>query len=218
MAKVTTTDGRVLGQRAHETRRRLLDATALLLAEQGAFDLKVIDVARAVGSSPATFYQYFEDVDAALLALAAEAGGDMAALMPQLREPWDRQHGLEVVRRFVTGFLDYWDGHKAVLRLRNLRAEEGDTRFRQSRLQATSPLLELFMVKIDDAKAAGRVAQELNSYATAGAMIAVLERLVAFHVEFQRRGVSQVDMIETIARILYDNLTGYRDMPHLVAT
>ena len=209
MGRVTATDGRVLGQRAHETRRRLLDATAALLVEQGAFDLKVIDIARTVGTSPATFYQYFEDVDAALLALAADAGADMAVLMPLLHETWGRKSGLATVRLFVAGFLEYWDGHKAVLRLRNLRAEEGDTRFRHNRLQATTSLLDAFIAKIDDAKAAGRVADEMNSYATAGAMIAVLERLVAFHVEFQRRGVSRDEMIETISRILYENLTGY---------
>ena len=36
-------------------------------------ELKIVDVTREVGSSPATFYQYFVDVDAAILALADEA-------------------------------------------------------------------------------------------------------------------------------------------------
>ena len=69
---VMATDGRVIGRRAIQTRRRLLDVTASLLAERGALDLKVIDVAREVGASPATFYQYFADVEDAILALATE--------------------------------------------------------------------------------------------------------------------------------------------------
>ncbi|MSZ89065.1 MAG: TetR family transcriptional regulator, partial [Actinobacteria bacterium] len=69
---VTATDGRVIGRRAIQTRRRILDTTAALLKEHGALDLKVTDVAREVGASPATFYQYFADVEDAILALATD--------------------------------------------------------------------------------------------------------------------------------------------------
>ena len=71
---VFAADGRVIGSRALVTRRKLLDATAKLLQEQGILDLRVVDISRDVGSSPATFYQYFNDVDEAILELAKEAG------------------------------------------------------------------------------------------------------------------------------------------------
>ena len=64
---VFAADGRVIGSRALVTRRKLLDATAKLLQEQGILDLRVVDISRDVGSSPATFYQYFNDVDEAIL-------------------------------------------------------------------------------------------------------------------------------------------------------
>jgi AcrR family transcriptional regulator len=64
-------DGRALGQRGARTRRRLLDATSQLLETEGIRDLRVVEIARVVGTSPATFYQYFRDVDDAVLALAA---------------------------------------------------------------------------------------------------------------------------------------------------
>ena len=51
-------DGRVLGTRAEGTRTRLLEATAKLLNEQGVLELKIVDITREIGSSPATFYQY----------------------------------------------------------------------------------------------------------------------------------------------------------------
>ena len=63
-------DGRVIGERAQRTRRRLLDATAALLDERGALGLRVVDITRSVGTSPATFYQYFSDVEEAILVLA----------------------------------------------------------------------------------------------------------------------------------------------------
>ena len=63
---VLAADGRVIGARAQHTRRRLLETTSRLLDERGVMELKVVDVTREVGTSPATFYQYFPDVDAAL--------------------------------------------------------------------------------------------------------------------------------------------------------
>src|SRR5690606_17909694 len=69
-------DGRVPGRRGLATRRRLLDTLAEMLATTSYRDLKVVDVARVAGTSPATFYQYFPQVEAAVLALAEELAGE----------------------------------------------------------------------------------------------------------------------------------------------
>src|SRR5690349_25146458 len=81
-------DGRALGRRGAQTRRRLLDATADLLETHGIRDLRVVDIARAVGSSPATFYQYFRDVEEAVLALTQEVGDELSPLSALLQPPW----------------------------------------------------------------------------------------------------------------------------------
>ena len=65
-------DGRLPGRRGLATRQRLLAATATLLETTGYRDLKVVEVAREAGTSPATFYQYFPDAESAVLVLAAE--------------------------------------------------------------------------------------------------------------------------------------------------
>ena len=47
-------------------------------------DVKVIDIAREAGTSPATFYQYFADVEAAILVLAeemAQQGAHLTAII-----------------------------------------------------------------------------------------------------------------------------------------
>ena len=62
------------------TRRRLLKATADSLETHGVRDLRVVDIARAVGTSPATFYQYFRDVEDAVLVLADAVGEDLAPI------------------------------------------------------------------------------------------------------------------------------------------
>ena len=65
-------DGRVPGRRGRATRQRLLECTREMLTTTSYRDVKVIDIAREAGTSPATFYQYFADVEAAILVLAEE--------------------------------------------------------------------------------------------------------------------------------------------------
>ena len=121
---VLAADGRVIGARAQHTRRRLLETTSRLLDERGVMELKVVDVTREVGTSPATFYQYFADVDAAILALSDDAAEDEAA--PLLRPPGLDWAGRTAPRRGVRRRLHDLLGRARVLRIRNLKAEEGD--------------------------------------------------------------------------------------------
>ena len=73
--------GRSLGARALAKRRRIMDVTRSLLAERGLRELRVADIARSVVTSPATFYQYFSDVEDVVLQLAAEANEELPALI-----------------------------------------------------------------------------------------------------------------------------------------
>jgi AcrR family transcriptional regulator len=102
---VLAADGRVIGARAIATRRRLLDATAKLLTEQGILDLRVVDITRDIGSSPATFYQYFNDVDEAILELAKEATEDEKPLVSLLQPGWNKKTGLEQAHHFVDAYM-----------------------------------------------------------------------------------------------------------------
>src|SRR6476660_7714472 len=73
-------DGRVPGRRGLATRQRLLDCTADMLRVSTYRDVTVIDIAKEAGTSPATFYQYFADVETAILALAEAMALDGARL------------------------------------------------------------------------------------------------------------------------------------------
>jgi AcrR family transcriptional regulator len=117
--RVLATDGRVIGSRASQTRHKLLDSTKKLLAEQGVLELKVVDITREVRTSPATFYQYFGDVNDAILALADDAAEDMAPLVALLAAPWTDDEALDRAREFTSAFIDYWIANQAVLRARD---------------------------------------------------------------------------------------------------
>jgi AcrR family transcriptional regulator len=202
-------DGRVLGARAQRTRRKLLDATALLLEERGAFGLRVVDITRAVDMSPATFYHYFPDVEAAILVLAREASDTAQALAQVLEASWHEADGEAQALAFVRAFIAYWDAHRAVLRVRDLRAEEGDARFWAVRLNGYSAILPGLQAMLEKGQASGRVSSELNAYAAASALVAMLERLVTYRSQFGRRGVGADAMSATLATILYQTVTGY---------
>ncbi|WP_043470843.1 TetR/AcrR family transcriptional regulator, partial [Kitasatospora sp. MBT66] len=78
--QVRTVDGRVAGRRGQETRQKLLDCLREMLSTSPYRDVKVIDVARMAGTSPATFYQYFPDVEGAVLEIAEEMAKDADTL------------------------------------------------------------------------------------------------------------------------------------------
>jgi AcrR family transcriptional regulator len=209
-AKLVDQSGRTLGPRAAETRQRLLDATEELLATRRLRDLRVIDVARRVGTSPATFYQYFEDLEAAVLELAERAALEMPPIVAEIRGAFDAGQGLPRARRIVEAFITHWDAHRAVLRVRNLASEEGDARFIGVRRRVHGPVIEALAEQVRHSQAAGRVVAEIHPYAAAAALAAILERLAAYHPELRAFGVTREHLVETSARILLRTLTGAR--------
>jgi AcrR family transcriptional regulator len=206
--EILAPDGRRLGRRAQETRRRLLDATAALLESHGVLELKVVEIARQVGTSPATFYQYFRDVDEAVLALAEEAGEDIESVARWVRGEWRGTAGLATARALVDGFMRYWDTHRAVLRTRNLAAQEGDERFREVRVRTLSAITDPMADRLAESQRDGLVAPAITPYAAAAAMVAMMERMAAFHYEFEARGVARTAMVETLTVIVHLVVTG----------
>lgn len=203
-------DGRRLGRRAQATRRRLLEATGALLETRGLLDLTVVEIARRVGTSPASFYQYFQNVEEAVLALSDEVGEELGELATLVDEPWRGRNGWDVCRELVRRFIDYWDEHRAVLRIRDLAAQEGNARFREQRIQSLSLITDRLTEKIAESQGSGKVAAEITPYAAASALVAMMGRMAAYHADLETRGFTRDDMAETVARIVYQTVTGRR--------
>src|SRR3954453_1647247 len=115
--QVRTVDGRVAGRRGQATRQKLLDCLSEMLSSSPYRDVKVIDVARKAGTSPATFYQYFPDVEGAVLEIAEQ----MAAEGAGLTEPLEGRSGTggagcQPARKLVEGFLEFGRKNDAILR------------------------------------------------------------------------------------------------------
>src|SRR5213079_105110 len=127
-------DGRVPGRRGRATRDRLLKCTAELLEKTSYRDITVIDIASCAGTSPATFYQYFQDVNAAIAVLAGELAERGSALTELIENAsWTGRAANESAMTLVDAFLSIWEEHRAVLRVVDLATLEGDLRFQNVR-------------------------------------------------------------------------------------
>jgi AcrR family transcriptional regulator len=208
-SEVVAADGRVIGERALATRRRLLDATESLLERDGVRDLKVVDITREVGSAPATFYQYFADIDAAILALADDATADSRDMIELLDPAWSTPDDIARARTFLDAYVTHWRARHAALRIANLRADEGDERFRKSRVNAYLVLLDRMIDIVTAAQGAGRIDPSLDAYSVAVATQAMLERLMSYETSPRSRKARRRLDIDSIARLLFQSLTGY---------
>src|SRR5579872_795706 len=106
---IAATDGRVPGSRGRATRQRLLGCTAELLGTTPWRSIKVIDIAREAGTSPATFYQYFENVEKAILVLAEELMEGAELVAELVDGDWSEGASWDTARKVVEGFADFWE-------------------------------------------------------------------------------------------------------------
>lgn len=213
--EIVDLSGRPLGQRAIKKRRQLMDATVELLNERSLRDLRVVDIARAVGTSPATFYQYFKDVEDVALQLAEEATAKMPGILKSFEGDWSGGQGLQKARDVAEAFTQYWDEHGAVLRVRNVAADEGDMRFLVVRSKAMTPLLTAMSEHMERRAATqkklvpGKKDNEvkMKPLAAAVAMGAILDRLSAYRKQLEILGLQREDIIEATAQILHKTLS-----------
>lgn len=200
--------GRALGPRALKTRQKLLDATSRLLGERSVLDISVVEIARLAETSPATFYHYFKDVEAAALLLAEQAAQEMPAMLELIDSSWRGSEGIETARSVVQSFMEHWEKHHAVLLIRNLSADKGDRRFQAVRREALTPVLEHLALRISESQSAGRVSEQTHPFAAAAALASILESISAHAHELERRDVTREQLVETCARVLYQVVTG----------
>ena len=122
---IAATDGRVPGRRGLATRTRLLECTAELLAATPWRSIKVIDIARQAGTSPATFYQYFENVEQAILVMAEELMQGAGTLAELVDGDWSDEASWATARRVVEGFMALLGGQPGRLPGRRARHRGG---------------------------------------------------------------------------------------------
>ncbi|MGW1806543.1 TetR family transcriptional regulator [Streptomyces sp. NPDC002078] len=204
-----TVDGRVAGRRGQATRQKLLDCLSEMLSSSPYRDVKVIDVARKAGTSPATFYQYFPDVEGAVLEIAEQMAAEGAGLTELLQgRSWAGKSGWQTAQELVDGFLEFWRKNDAILRVVDLGAAEGDKRFYKIRMKILNSVNNSLAESITELQSKGRVDKDVNPAAVAGSLVAMLAAVAAHQKGFQTWGVKQAELKPNLALLVHLGVTG----------
>ncbi|MEU4033331.1 TetR family transcriptional regulator [Streptomyces collinus] len=204
-----TVDGRVAGRRGQATRQKLLDCLSEMLSSSPYRDVKVIDVARKAGTSPATFYQYFPDVEGAVLEIAEQMAAEGAGLTELLEgRTWTGKAGWQTAQELVDGFLDFWRKNDAILRVVDLGAAEGDKRFYKIRMKILNSVNNSLAQSITELQAKGRVDKDVNPAAIAGSLVAMLAAVASHQKGFSSWGVKQAELKPNLALLVHLGVTG----------
>jgi AcrR family transcriptional regulator len=204
-------DGRVPGRRGRATRQRLLERTAELLATTSYRDVKVIDIARDAGTSPATFYQYFADVEGAILVLAEEMAANGEHLSGIIAGgAWHADDvAADTALKLVDAFLAFWDEHRAVLRVMDLATDEGDRRFQKIRVGLLNEITRELADVTRGAQSAGRLPKGTDPMATAGILVSMLAHVATHQYGFEFWGIRTKDLRTSMARQVAWGVTGF---------
>ncbi|MEU4926489.1 TetR family transcriptional regulator [Streptomyces yokosukanensis] len=207
--QVRTVDGRVAGRRGQATRQKLLDCLSEMLSSSPYRDVKVIDVARKAGTSPATFYQYFPDVEGAVLEIAEQMATEGAGLTALLEgRSWAGKSGWQTAQELVDGFLEFWRKNDAILRVVDLGAAEGDKRFYKLRMKILNSVNNSLADSIAELQSKGRVDKDVNPAAVAGSLVAMLAAVAAHQKGFSSWGVKQAELKPNLALLVHLGVTG----------
>jgi AcrR family transcriptional regulator len=210
-SELRAADGRVPGRRGRATRTRLLECTAEMLATTSLRDLKVIDIAREANTSPATFYQYFPDVESAILVLAEEMAVDTNALAEHVRVAnWRGKGGYESALALTDRFIEFWEQYRPVLRVVDLATGEGDRRFTKIRSRMLNEVTVALSDAVRMAQPKPRGDEPLDPMATAGVLVAMLANVASHRYGFEFWGIRTGDARRSMAHLVYWGVTGQR--------
>ncbi|MET7661559.1 TetR family transcriptional regulator [Streptomyces sp. NPDC005463] len=207
--QVRTVDGRVAGRRGQATRQKLLECLGEMLSSSPYRDVKVIDVARKAGTSPATFYQYFPDVEGAVLEIAEQMATEGAGLTQLLEgRSWVGKAGWQTSQELVDGFIEFWRKNDAILRVVDLGAAEGDKRFYKIRMKILNSVNNSLTDTVKELQAKGKVDKDVSPAAMAGSLVAMLAAVASHQKGFQTWGVKQAELKPNLALLVHLGVTG----------
>ena len=135
-------NGQKLGRKGRDTRQRILNAAAEIVAEGTADQVSLSAIARRSSLGMTSLYLYFNDLTELLLALLGpvmdEARQEFSDL---LGKHWDDDRLAENCREFLDAYYRFWSGNSRLLHLRNSMADSGDDRMSMARIRSSQPLI-----------------------------------------------------------------------------
>ena len=215
--QVATTDGRVPGERGRQTRQRLLDATVELLATTSWRSVKVTDIARQAQTSPATFYQYFANVEQAIQVLAEGMVDQAAQLAELVGGDWSEEASWDTALTVTEGFLALLGGQPRRLPggrpgdrggRRAAAGHPGAGAQRGHRGAGPGDRRRLALARGGTRPGATCSPAGADPMAVAGTLVAMFASVSAHRYGFEFWGIRTRNLIDTQARTLHWAVTG----------
>jgi AcrR family transcriptional regulator len=190
---------RELRARGRNTKRRLLDAGASVLAAKGYHATRVDDVVKVAQTSHGTFYLYFPNKEELFRALAAEVAEEMQALAEALEPLQAGAAGLARLQAWIARFVELYRRHGPVIRAWT-EAEIGGSEFGRLGTDLLTQFTGVIVGRIGEVAPA-----DLDPAIASLALVAMLERLNYYALTEQV--VLAPDVIaETLARVTHASL------------
>jgi AcrR family transcriptional regulator len=193
--------GQSMGRKGTQTRERLMRATVELLEKRSLRDVSVSDIATLAGTSSSGFYIYCAFVSSAALAAAEGVEQINPEIEALLRESWTAGIALDKAVALLEAYVNLSSRHHAILRVRNLSADEGDKRFEEVRHRAVSRIHDLLEAKI------ASLDNGWEASAGASAVLALMERIAAIARLPLRRHHSRKSLITAAAFLIANAMT-----------
>jgi AcrR family transcriptional regulator len=195
------TEPRELRARGRNTKRRLLDAGATVLAAKGYHATRVDDVVKLAETSHGTFYLYFSNKEELFRALAAEVAEDMQALAEALGPLRAGPAGRARLQRWIAEFVELYRKHGPVIRAWT-EAEIGGSEFGRLGTDLLTQFTGVIVGRISEVAPA-----DLDPAIASLVLVAMLERLNYYALTNQVR-VEPDAIAETLARVTHASLFG----------
>ena len=167
----------------------------------------MVEISRRAGTSPATFYQYFPDVESAVLALLDELVDTGGPSLKQLVTDagWESE---AAAKDLAEGFLGFFREHGDLLRVVDLAALEGDDRFRQLRTRLFNGVFLAVQQFAHEARAAGAIPDDSSPGAIASVVTTMLTQVSSHQQGFETWGVTAEELAATMAAVVDRSLRG----------
>ena len=193
------------------TRERILVCVAELIDEVPYRDVTTALVTQRLGLSPAAFYRYFADINEAILELTPgmrTAADAIAAVVATGR--WEGPEGRETALAVIDAMADFWSEHRVLYRMTDLCADEGDLRFSKVKASTFAGLTAAFRDVIARFQSAGRHPEDLEPFAAACVVVAMLIHTTARETAFGLAGVGPQSLRAHVADVMAVTVTGAR--------
>ncbi len=195
------TEPRALRERGRNTKRRLLDAGATVLATKGYHATRVDDVVKLAETSHGTFYLYFSNKEELFRALATEVAEDMQTLAEALGPLRAGATGRARLQRWITQFVELYRRHGPVIRSWT-EAEIGGSEFGRLGTDLLTQFTGVIVARISEA-----APPDLDPAVATLVLVAMLERLNYYALTGQV-DVAPDAIAQTLARVTHASLFG----------